>query len=422
MKKLILFGLICLGFGNLSRAQEEDQKRKPEEKFITTDMIVFNLDPGDITESTFKSEKDREKKKTKSEFVNDVMLKEYNEGLDNYLTSLLIELNYLDTSDRFFPDYKNSLHMDMFVEELHFETVRAKRDYYNQHVYLEMVADLKLYSYYGKELFSKTITKEQLIATKYNESWADGMQKLLKDILYEFLFSEEVQAKTESNAYFDLYDESMYTPMNLPTIPASKNVEQWRECVATVITDDSHGSACVISQDGYLLTNFHVVGQNDTVRVKFQDNTSELARVLRRHPDCDLALIKVERTGLEFLTPAQSDAEMGEVVYVVGTPADTLLSQSVSKGIVSGRREFDGSTYLQTDAKVNGGNSGGALINANGELVGIVSAKYVGFGIEGIGFAVPIVKLKDDLHVNMVAAKPAIPSTPAVVPPKKKKK
>ena len=220
MKKIFLFGMICLGLSSHTWGQEEDQKRKPDEKFITTDMIVFNLDPGDITESTFRSEKDRAKQKTKSEFVNEEMLKEYNESLDNYLTSLLIELNYLDTSERFFPDYKNSLHLDMYVEELHFETVRAKRDYYNQTVYLEMVADLKLYSYYGKELYSARINKEELIATRYNDSWAPGMEKLLKDILYEFLFSEEVQSKTESNEYFDLYEESMYTPMDLPSMRA----------------------------------------------------------------------------------------------------------------------------------------------------------------------------------------------------------
>ena len=422
MKKIFLFGMICLGLSSRTWGQEEDQKRKPDEKFITTDMIVFNLDPGDITESTFRSEKDRAKQKTKSEFVNEEMLKEYNESLDNYLTSLLIELNYLDTSERFFPDYKNSLHLDMYVEELHFETVRAKRDYYNQTVYLEMVADLKLYSYYGKERYSARMNKEELIATRYNDSWAPGMEKLLKDILYEFLFSQEVQSKTESNEYFDLYDESMYTPMDLPSMPASKNVEQWRECVATVISEDSHGSACVISQDGYLLTNFHVVGQNDTVRVKFQDNTNALARVLRRHPDCDLALIKVERSGLEFLTPAQNQAELGAVVYVVGTPADTLLAQSVSRGVISGRRDYDGSSYLQTDAKVNGGNSGGALINEKGELVGIVSAKYMGYGIEGIGFAVPIEKLSDDLHVQVKAAKASPPPPPPAPPAKKKKK
>jgi S1-C subfamily serine protease len=95
----------------------------------------------------------------------------------------------------------------------------------------------------------------------------------------------------------------------------------------------------------------------------------------------------------------------------------------VSRGIVSGARTYDKVSLIQTDAKVNGGNSGGALVSADGKLIGVVSAKYVGFGIEGIGFAVPMIRMKDLLKVD-VKAKPAppvpAPSNPAASKGKKK--
>jgi S1-C subfamily serine protease len=111
---------------------------------------------------------------------------------------------------------------------------------------------------------------------------------------------------------------------------------------------------------------------------------------------------------------------LGDVVYIIGTPADTLLSQSVSKGVLSGQRDFDGAEYLQTDAKVNPGNSGGALLNSKGELIGVVSSKYIGFGIEGIGFAVPISKLEEKLRV--ITQKGSAPVVPHSIPPTPKKK
>jgi len=254
----------------------------------------------------------------------------------------------------------------------------------------------------------------------YCNNFETELRWLLKDMMYEFIFTDEVQSKTESDEYFDLTDESTFSQMNLKSGSKTLDLQDWRQGVATVISKDSHGSACVISEDGYLLTNYHVVGQNEKVRVKFMDNTESEATVIRKHPDCDLALIKVERTGLKFLTPSTTKSNLGDVVYIIGTPADTLLSQSVSKGVLSGQRDFDGAEYLQTDAKVNPGNSGGALLNGKGELIGLVSSKYIGFGIEGIGFAVPISKLEEKIKV--ISQKDSAPVVPHSIPPTPKKK
>jgi len=122
----------------------EEQKRKSSEKYITTDLIVFDLEEGDVTEEYFKSEAKRRKNNLSQEYSNEEEIKEISDALDNYLTSLLVELNYLDTTDRFFPDYKNSLHLDMIVDELHFTYIKPNKRLPATRVYLEMVAEFKL--------------------------------------------------------------------------------------------------------------------------------------------------------------------------------------------------------------------------------------------------------------------------------------
>lgn len=424
MIKILVLVSFVLGLSSplISQVDEGNRKRKADEKFITTDKIMFYLEEGAVQEEYYRSLFQKTEGDAYRKFTNYEVFEGAADGLDDYLTTMLIELNYIDTSGRFFPDYKNSLHLDMTVSKIKLAHIRANKNSAIKKSFLEINASLRLMSYYGKEIVSKEITLERELKEASADSSISSIELLIKDIFETFLFDPEVQTLTESGKYFDLSEESKYFPMSIPFVPASRNIEQWQESVVTVITNEGHGSACVISQDGYLLTNFHVVGQNDTVRVKFMDNSNATAVVLRRHPDCDLALIKVDRVGLEFLTPSSKSYDMGEMVYVVGTPVDTTLSQSVSRGILSGYREFDNSGYLQTDAKVNPGNSGGALINESGELIGIVSAKFSGFGIEGIGFAVPISKLEEDLHVSSLKTNPAPDGTSAPSPPKTKKK
>jgi S1-C subfamily serine protease len=135
-----------------------------------------------------------------------------------------------------------------------------------------------------------------------------------------------------------------------------------------------------------------------------------------------LALIKVDRTNLPALLPVNESEDIGNTVFLVGTPADTLLAQSVFKGVISGKRPVADFSYFQTDAKVNPGNSGGAMLNEKGELIGIVSSKYVGYGIEGIGFAVPINQISARLNVIIPEPKMQKEAAPPSKPTKSKKK
>ena len=155
------------------------------------------------------------------------------------------------------------------------------------------------------------------------------------------------------------------------------------------------GSGVVVSNDGYLLTNHHVIDGASEIRVEFTDGRSFAAKVVGSDQPSDLALLKIDATNLHALTLGDSDAvQVGDIVLAVGNPLG--IGQTVTSGIVSAKGRStsvgDGSyeDFLQTDAPINQGNSGGALVNTKGELVGINSQILsVSEGNIGIGFAIP---------------------------------
>ena len=170
------------------------------------------------------------------------------------------------------------------------------------------------------------------------------------------------------------------------------------------------GSGVIVSADGYILTNDHVVDNADDIRVEMTDGRTLVAKLIGTDKPSDLALIKVDTTGLHPATVGNSDSvQVGDVVLAVGNPLG--VGQTVTMGIISakGRSTRAGSgsyeEFLQTDAPINQGNSGGALVNTKGELVGINSQilSNGGEGNIGIGFAIPSNMAKhvmDELRTN----------------------
>lgn len=159
------------------------------------------------------------------------------------------------------------------------------------------------------------------------------------------------------------------------------------------VTRQYLGSGVVTSVDGYIVTNFHVINNSTQIIVSLWDNTLLEAKLIGSDSVTDIAVLKVEAINLKPATFADSDTtQTGDIVMAVGNPFG--LSQSVSLGIVSakGRSGLSVSViedFIQTDAAINEGNSGGALINANGDLVGISTANFNQKGAQGINFAIP---------------------------------
>ena len=153
------------------------------------------------------------------------------------------------------------------------------------------------------------------------------------------------------------------------------------------------GSGFILSADGYIVTNNHVVEDATGIQVKLADGRELAAKVVGRDPKTDLALLKVEATGLPVVPVGDSNAlQVGEPVMAIGNPFG--LEQTVTTGIVSATGRVIGSgpydNFIQTDASINPGNSGGPLINARGEVIGINTAIFSQRGGSvGIGFAVP---------------------------------
>ncbi len=171
-------------------------------------------------------------------------------------------------------------------------------------------------------------------------------------------------------------------------------------------TPDQHaaGSGVIISKDGYIVTNNHVVGQADEILVKLNDNREFPGRIIGCDETTDLALVKIDAKDLPAIKIGDSDAlKVGEWVLAVGNPFN--LTSTVTAGIVSAKARSLGAngveSFIQTDAAINSGNSGGALVNTQGELVGINAMLYSQTGsYAGYGFAIPTTimnKVVDDL-------------------------
>jgi serine protease DegS len=159
--------------------------------------------------------------------------------------------------------------------------------------------------------------------------------------------------------------------------------------------EQSLGSGVIVDPSGQIVTNHHVIADADQIQVQLADGRVAEAKVVGRDPDTDLALLRIDLPDLPSIRLGRSDAlAVGDIVLAIGNPIG--LSQTVTQGIVSatGRAQLGLATFenfIQTDAPINVGNSGGALINSRGELVGINTAVIAKtLGVEGIGFAIPV--------------------------------
>lgn len=178
-------------------------------------------------------------------------------------------------------------------------------------------------------------------------------------------------------------------------------------------TSTASGSGVIISEDGYILTNNHVINSsasdsmfyeieeaNKVTVTLYNDDTEYEAKIIGTDEQTDLAVIKIDKKGLTAAELGDSDSvQVGEFCMAIGNPLG--LKSTVTAGIVSAVNrdvtDSDGNTYaaIQTDAAINSGNSGGALVNSKGQVIGINTLKVSGTGVEGVGFAIPINSTKN---------------------------
>ena len=192
-------------------------------------------------------------------------------------------------------------------------------------------------------------------------------------------------------SYTELYQANIDSVVSINTTITTNVFNQ-------TVENASAGSGFIITADGYIVTNQHVVSGADTVQVTLYSGQTYAATVIGGDSDYDVAVIKIDAAGLQPVTLGSSESvNVGDTVLAIGNPLGELTF-SMSQGIVSSVNRainVDGTPFnmIQVDASINPGNSGGPLMNLYGQVVGIVSAKYSEYSsttVEGLGFAIPI--------------------------------
>ncbi|MCR4669556.1 MAG: trypsin-like peptidase domain-containing protein [Saccharofermentans sp.] len=212
--------------------------------------------------------------------------------------------------------------------------------------------------------------------------------------------NQAAMAETATLTAADIYEQNVNATVGI-TISAQTQASRY----GSGYTYQASGSGFIISEDGYILTNYHVIEGYETVTVATYDDKTYDAKVIGYDETNDIAVIKVEAEGLSTVTLGNSDElRVGEDVLAIGNPLGELTF-SLTRGIVSALsrnvRVESGNTMhlIQTDCAINSGNSGGALFNSYGEVIGITNAKYSGdsssASVDNIGFAIPINSVRD---------------------------
>jgi len=204
--------------------------------------------------------------------------------------------------------------------------------------------------------------------------------------------------------YANRVESGLVQPVLVPNDP------QLRESVGAIpvgppitrqVPTQSLGSGVIVDPDGYALTNYHVIRNAKDIYAVLQDGRVIAAKVIGSDEDSDLTVLHLDGFNMQMVLPAERPAAVGDVVLAIGSPFG--LGNTVTMGIVSaiGRQvnPSTGEDFIQTDAAINQGNSGGALVNTTGELVGINSSNYSPSGGSiGIGFAIPVATAKKVLR------------------------
>ena len=189
----------------------------------------------------------------------------------------------------------------------------------------------------------------------------------------------------------------LYRTGRLEPTTIEKNTERFGQAVLMVTTPAGQGSGFIITPDGYLITNYHVIAQETRVKATvfrktdsgYEQKHYKKVKIIALNPFVDLALLKIESETEKFThvyMGSMAQLEAGQQVFAIGNPLG--LTRTVSQGIVSTKnRNFGGSLYIQTTTDINPGNSGGPLFNLSGEVIGVTSMGYLYLG--GLNFAIP---------------------------------
>jgi serine protease Do len=183
--------------------------------------------------------------------------------------------------------------------------------------------------------------------------------------------------------------------------PVGSDPKDWAEAVVTVFAGKGHGSGFVIA-DNLIMTNHHVVGESNSVAVKFSNGMQVVGKVIAANSGRDVAIVKIEGSLPKYFKLGKDIPQVGAEVYAIGTPRSEKFQSTLSRGIVSSVREEQNKVLIQSDVNVLPGNSGGPLVDKNGAAVGVtVSGLVINNAPQGINFFIPIADALKSMGVVM---------------------
>lgn len=387
----------------------KDEKSKE----IELNKIAVNIDADNIDYGYFRSYKNfikgNEKKDTKNKEVNE-NIKLENTIFAETLNDLLKEKGYIDTTRRVLKNsYLDNLYINATVTDYYIHNAfnNQKNPFATGGmIYSDLTIKWEVLDYYKKTIHSLTTktTSGQFAIFDYSKP-DKPLHSAIKDAieygLIEFMTSEKVNQLLHDDTH---QEEEIFEEIILPNSKTHiTSIAQSIKSSVTIKNKEGHGSGFVISNNGYIITNYHVISDTTDLKVILNDETEHNVEVIRYSKIHDLALLKIEINNLvPFNINKSKEIFIASEIYTVGTPTAEDLSQSISKGIISGIRKTNGNSKLiQTDASINSGNSGGAIVDKNGLVLGVVSSKLFGVGIEGVAFGIPAYEILDKLNIRL---------------------
>lgn len=330
--------------------------------------------------------------------------------IDNILKNVR-KFGYVDTVNTIFTDINNTLTVEGAIKKINDYTIRGSQFFrfykckmdmlwYLKNSYGEIIDSVKTSEYSG----DFTIREKDYYN---NEVKADILFKMYADAVENSFFKMKETATFRKNLAVETYQKPTQPLISIlkPATCVNELADATSSSVIIKRKDGGHGSGFAISNDGYILTNFHVIAgkmldKTENVKVILSTGEEISANIVRYNRNKDVALLKVDRKFDKafLLAPDKAFKSLMEV-YTVGTPKSIELGQTVSIGIISNERNLCNTNLLQLSMSVNSGNSGGPLFEKSGKLHGIIASKLFGIGTEGISFAIPSYMVFDYLNI-----------------------
>jgi len=317
---------------------------------------------------------------------------------------------FVDTVNQVFLDDQNTVNLQGSIKKA--TIFQVSKNYYSynrarlkivwkiKNSFGEVLDSIIKEDFSGDFMIPSSYGNQEEFENKIELMFADAVDVSFQKMLGDPKFQKYLTAETYKNPY------SAILELPLPKSVVTSAEDGIEASVIIKRKDKGHGSGFAITNNGYILTNYHVIAgdqanKNAEFKVVMSNGNEVEAKMIRVNKAKDIVLLKVEENfDKAFSLGTEKSFKKLQEVYCIGTPKSIELGQTVSLGILSNERNVNNNSVLQLSMSINAGNSGGPLFGKNGALHGVVQSKLVGYATEGIGFAIPAYMIDEYLGIK----------------------